>query len=384
MKRMFGCLALAVTAGAASGQQAGDVLFTTLTRTATGGANGDIIGVLDQSLPGSFNTLYTVPETNSRLNRLARAPGQNNFFVGNAPFPPANDRSTGDLWQVSNIFGSATRSTVVSSSTQPELIGPIGVQYNAAADRVIWVNNAIGTGVGAGDIDDGIFGASPNGSNFVDIFQEPPFGPAPTYNAGVEIKADPLRANSYYVTTLNGGDDLTGPGDPQAGTIWRLDLDVSDASNSTMTLITTLDAATTGLSESLTRVQGLTFAPNGDLLIGDKLNEKIYRLGITPDGLGLASAAEIIDLAPIHISAGVTAAGPGDIEYDPFNNALVMVEDIGLNTDLNDRIARINLDGTGYQVLLSDIAVNDVFIVPAPGSLALLGMGGLAALRRRR
>lgn len=375
---------LAGIAVSALGQNAGDILFTTKDRVASGGATGDRVGWIDLSNANAVETLFTVPELDSRINRLARAPGTNNFFLGNSPFPPADDRTTGNLWLLSNLFGSVSRSSVINSADVPELIAPNGIQYNADAGRVLWINNAIGTGSGAGDVDDGIFGSAIDGSAFADIFQEPNSGPAPRYNAGVEIKADPLRANSYYVSTLNGGDDTTGPNDPQSGTLWRLDVDTNDITNSSMTLITTFHADDTGLGENLTFVQGLTIDGNGDVIIGDKKTRKVYRLEISNDGLSLDGATELIDFAPIHLNAGLTDAGPGDIEFDPFTGMLVLVEDVDQGNDFNDRISRINLDGTGYEVLVNNIPASDVFIIPAPSALALVGLGGLVAVRRRR
>ncbi len=377
-------VAFAGLAASALAQNAGDVLFTTRDRFASGGVDPDRIGLIEVDGGNIVSTLFEVPELDSRTNRLARAPGANNFYVGNVPFPPADDRTTGNLYRLDNLFGVVSRVGVVNSADVPELIAPAGIQYNADADKIIWINNAIGTGSGPGDVDDGIFGAAPDGSMLTDIFQEPPSGPAPRYNAGVEIKPDPLRPNSYYVSTLNGGDDVTGEGDPQSGTLWRLDVDTNDIANSTMTLITTLDGATTGLGENLTFVQGMTVLPDGTVIVGDKKNRKIYSLDISDDGLGLDGATELIDFAPIHSNFGLTEAGPGDIEYDEFNGMLVLVEDVDQNRNFDDRIARIALDGTGYEVLADHVAAVDVFVVPAPAGLALLGLGGLVATRRRR
>ena len=48
-------------------------------------------------------------------------------------------------------------------------------------------------------------------------------------------------------------------------------------------------------------------------------------------------------------------------------------------------IVEVNLDGTGRTILASGLdQINSLVAIPAPASAALLGLGGLATVRRRR
>ena len=65
-----------------------------------------------------------------------------------------------------------------------------------------------------------------------------------------------------------------------------------------------------------------------------------------------------------------------DMEYDIFNHALVFGE--------GTRVVRYNLLTDTLDVLVEGVATRGVWVVPAPSTLALLGLGGLVATRRRR
>ena len=380
MNRIALLVAAAATASSVSAQT-GQVLFSTLANSRTGGVEQDIIGLLDTATPGVFNTLYTATAADSRLSRLARGPG-NSFVIGDAPFP-SNPGVQGDLLRFDNLLaGGASPTTVIDGGTNLGVSAIVGLQYNSAANGYLWVNNPAATGVNPNPTD-GVFFANADGTGITQLVMDTG-NPAPSFRAGVEVKADPLNPNSYYVTSLNGGTGNFGDGDAnQSSAIWRLDLNTANPGSSAFSLVTALDSASTGLGEDINFSQGITFDASGNLIISDRNNNKIYR-GDTDGAGGVTGWTEIADLGALQTNLGLDFGEIEDIEYNAFDNTLVFVEgkpqfdpDIG-------RISTINLDGTGYQILLDDVYVRDVFVVPTPASAAILGLGGLAAVRRRR
>lgn len=64
----------------------------------------------------------------------------------------------------------------------------------------------------------------------------------------------------------------------------------------------------------------------------------------------------------------------------PANNNASVDQFIGLRSDLPFQFARFENGGVTFSVVLDDLA----FAVPEPGTILLLGLGGLGVVRRRR
>jgi hypothetical protein len=122
----------------------------------------------------------------------------------------------------------------------------------------------------------------------------------------------------------------------------------------------------------LTFVAGITSTTGGDgltdLFVTDTFTDSIYRVDLDANG-DFVSADLILD--------GLD--DPQTIEFNPFRNSLIFHE-LGAMT-----ISEVGLDGSGLTVLETGVvSARGIYIIPAPGAVALFGLGGLAAMRRRR
>lgn len=365
--------------GVASAQS--QIVFTTQdTSDNLNAGTQDFIGVVDTSNPGSFNTLFTNADPDSRFLNIVNA-GGDSWFVSDSPFPSSN--GTGSIFRFDNLLGGApVQSNLVNN-------GLWTVEGQAVNNGyVAFVNNPSGTGVNP-NASDGLYVANLDGSGLTQVFQESGTAAFPRFQAGTEIRQIAGQANSFWVTSLNGGSNGALDTD-RASSLHRLDVDPNNFANSTLTTVSALDTASTGLSESINFSQGFAVGNDGTLYIGDNMNRSIYAATVNATNDGFDSFVEIADLDAIAAAAGVRLANIGDIEYDAFRDKLVFTQAIGLSVlEPGEfagigRIAEINLDGTGFNVLADGIYVSDLTIIPAPASAALLGLGGLAAVRRRR
>jgi len=218
------------------------------------------------------------------------------------------------------------------------------------------------------------------------IFAEPTTGD-PRYNAGVDIVADPTRANSYYVLTFNRGVD-GGFSDEAPSTLHRMSVN-NDLSSVTMDLIQDFSVSEVGAANAITRATSIAVDPtSGDVLVtanAGPAERKIVRVGI--DAMGDSTGVSLFaDIGAYQTNLGIGSGGVEEIEWDSFNNRWLLVEDLALNNSPS-RITTLGADGSmaGYGVLFDGgFAIRDIQVVPTPGALAVMGLGGLAAIRRRR
>jgi len=347
---MFSLAAVVSIAGSASaGVAPGDIVFTS--------QQGNSINLLSG---GSVTQLYVNPNPSARMASIVLGPN-GNFFVtdGRLPGNPA-----AGILEVSNLFTGASVSTFTDG---PLLTNPVGMAYDAPTNQFIVVNNP--SGQGFPNPDDGVVGVPFNSPGAAStLFSEPnPAGPNPRYEGGVYTI--PNGQGGYYITSINGGVDQGTGSDTQASTLWSLNPDGGGGFSMSSSPVIDFSQSEFGGAFSYTSIRGITEA-NGSLFVTDTDAGQILRLDL--DGSGALSGFAVI-------ASGLDQ--PESIIFNPFTGELVFSERGGLT---DSKISSINPDGTGYEILLEGEHARGFYIVPTPGTGALLLLSGLAAVRRRR
>lgn len=213
---------------------------------------------------------------------------------------------------------------------------------------------------------DGILGYHLVSGAMTEVFVQPSKNdPPPAYRQGARIINDPSGAGDFIATSLNGGAFDSGGGDLNKGsTLWRINVD--GGLNSSASLLVDLSFVT---GTPITFVRGVTAGPSGELYITDGGTETLYRIDL--DGSG-----DFAGISPVVSIAG--GSGMLDLIYHPGSDKLFF------STSLSDELYSVNLDGSGLSLIASNFEARNFYLVPAPGSLALLGLGSLVAMRRRR
>ncbi|MEO1008977.1 MAG: PEP-CTERM sorting domain-containing protein [Planctomycetota bacterium] len=315
---------------------------------------------IDSFIGGSGGTLAASANPGARLAGIVLVGGDFFFADGAANADPT---LTSGFFRLSDPFGAATIAPV---STGLPIENPIGVQWDAGRGNFITINNPVSPGATSVD---GILGITPGGTVST-IFEEDLSIPRPRYQGAARLAPDPA-GTGYLVPSPNGSGAVVGPGElGTASALFRIDIDGS-LSGSQSLIVDLGDTAVTGLADPLLDTAGVTVNPSTGLVyLTDRDAGAIYEL--TLDGAGAFDSIRVL-------VDGLDE--PEEIQYDPFNDRLVFDENRG--SDLG-RISQVELDGTGLTLLVDDVDTRGIAIVPAPATLALLGLGGLAAARRRR
>jgi hypothetical protein len=373
-------LVVAAAAGSAMAVSNGDIVFTN--------QNNNSISTIAN--PGGSNTLtqlLTLPGPGFGVSGAAWRPSgitaDNNgrYYFGNDAFTTivpgvSGTRNNNAIYAVDGLFSGAP---VQSFFTDAEF--PQDVDFDAGNDSLQWVQNPFRFFAGE-SVQDGLYGSSVVGPATQQFFAENTSGSRPYYEAGVFMTKDP-NSNSFFVTALNGGVG-TGFSDAAPSSIWRYTPNYSNPALSTVTLIKDLtsDAA---LVNPIRWARGITAIPGTNDIYFTNTNADfsgftgntagVYKITLNPDG------------TYNNLSLVLPLFQPEAIEFNPYTNKLVISQfnDLNGNGQADDGlISQINLDGSGYEVLASGVHARDFHIVPTPGALALAGVGGLVALRRRR
>lgn len=308
------------------------------------------------------NLLFSV--TDARLAGITRI--GTDWFFADGPFP-VTDPSNSRIIKATGLFSGAPVVTTFASSG--DIQNPIGITYHSGANSIIGVMNP----GKAPPKFDGLLSIDSTGTSTTRLFEEP--DPAvtssPRYNAGAYIVQDRNRGNRFLVTNSNGGVDAPDPTQDNFVASTLHAFTIGDDLTTTHDYIYDFSSSATGLPNTLFEVRGMTIAGD-NVYVSDVLRGEIYRL--TLDGTGAVSGISLL-------LGGLDQ--PESLIYNPFTNKLI-IDEAGELDPLRARISQINLDGTGYEVLAEGFHARGFEIVPTPGALALLGLGGLAAGRRRR
>lgn len=377
----FATLALAMTAfaGLAVAANPGDIVFTDQNNTS--------IRLL--SNPGGSNTLTTLvtlpglpfgADGSQWRPAGITADANGRYYFANQDFDTAGQsRVNNGIWAVDDIFGTPSVSNFVSA---PGNTYPFDVDYDPANNGLVWNQNPFRFFAGE-NVPDGINGSYVNTPANLQFYPENTSGPRPFYEGGVFITKDP-NSNDFFATALNGGVG-TGTGDSATSTLWRISPNFANPAASTITLVKDF-SSDPNLVNPIRWLRGVTAVPGtSDLYITNTTTDRsgfpgavpgVYKITLNPDGTygGLTLINSSILL-------------PEAIEYNPFTGKLIIsaFNDANNNGLADDgKIYQMNLDGTGLEVLAEGVHARDFHIVPTPGVLALLGLGGLAAARRRR
>lgn len=310
------------------------------------------------------STLWASANPDTRLANITAGPA-GEFYVadGRLPFPNLTDAG---IIRIDGLFSGAAAATPLTQGNP--LQNPVGLVYDPTTSNLITVSNP-GSPV-TPDTIDGIFTVSLGGS-VSPVFIEDQSATGVRFDDGHSIVADPF-SNNYYVTSINGGSFDNGLADGRSSTLWRLEYDMGTNSYSLSDnpVIDFADSET-GFGSDLLNVRGIAAVPgSSSLWVTDFDQGSIFRVDLDGSGnfLSLTQVASGLDQ-------------PESIIYNPFTGQLVFTERGNLT---DSKISAINLDGTGYEVLLAGEHARGFYIIPTPGSAGLLALAGLAAARRRR
>lgn len=314
---------------------------------------------IDGYIGGAQTRIIDVTNPGAFLAGIVQVGSSFYFNDGAANFDPT---LTSGLFRLDDAFGTPS---ITPIATGLPIENPIGLQWDAGLNNFITVNNPFSPGSGSVD---GVLGITPGGTVST-VFTEDLSLPRPRYQAGARLAQE--SSGSYLIPSLNGSAAVVGTGELGNGSaLFRLDVDGSLSGTANL-VVDLADTSVTGLADPLLDTAGIAINPNTGLVyLTDRNAGAIYEM--TLDGTGAFDSIRVL-------IDGLTE--PEEIQYDPFNDRLVFDENFA--GDLG-RISQVELDGSGVTVLIDDVDTRGIVIIPAPASLALLGLGGLAAARRRR
>ncbi|MCB9845727.1 MAG: hypothetical protein H6811_07055 [Phycisphaeraceae bacterium] len=314
----------------------------------------------------SVQTLHTFADPDTRILSIDRNGGR--WYMDNSPFPPTNPNEAGII-QIDNLFGVPSASFLAQGDSR---FTESSLRYDAALGHLVTVAKP------TSDHPDpkyfGVIGVNTAGGAITDIYEEPGGQTRPFWRRANDLVHD-INSSDYFVVALNGGiyNDPNGglqPPDRNFGsTIHRLSIDPNTLAGTESLLVDLSDTGVTGLADPITFARSIDINPNnGDLYVADGEGD-IWVVHV--DGNG--------DFAGIdNLVTGFDADRPGGVRYNPYNDT-VMFSNV-----FSDSLWQVNTDGSGLVQVIENFDFGAFYIIPAPSSMALIGVAGLAAARRRR
>lgn len=315
------------------------------------------------------NQVATFPAA-SRLQGVAVGPG-NRLFVGNGPFPVQQPVNTVTMmYTVDNWF--AGPAVISPLKIGDPIQNPNQHIYHAPYNGVVVVNNP-GSQEPLPNRSEGVFHIHGTTGATTQMYAEAPQGtPFPYYNGGGAVTAWQGNADKFFVTGVEGSGTQSLGSLQRASSIHRLDVNPGTLVATESLVVDLGNTGVTGLGFPVSRANGIASVGNSIFISSFEFStgiSRIIQVDVTPAGT-LAGVSILLDNLP-YIN---------DLIYNPYNGKLVLGD---RSTDPG--IWEVNTDGTGLTKILDDGPLPDrIAVIPAPGALALLGLGALAGTRRRR
>ncbi len=360
MKARTALFALTVLAGTAAARPNGDIIYT-----------DQFTDEVKLFSGGSSSTLWSFgPSNDVRLADVKWGPN-GNLYVADGPNPPIPNPSHARVYVISNPLGGASASTLTSADP---LQNPIGMAYHPNSGNFITINNPGAPSGLSQPRADGIVAVNAfTGVQTQSYLQSSTLGTG--FRAGCYVVRESLSVsgNDFLVACDNGGSFQSATPDASGSTLWRATIDPGTL-QATLTQVYDFSNAPGG---TLARINGITHVPGTrDYYVTDRQADGVFK--VTLDALG--NFQSITQLA----IAGLVNE-PETIAYNPYTNKLVLdVRNEYDNGGGAPQLVQFELDGSNYQVLEVGVHARGIEFVPAPGAAALLGLGGLVAMRRRR
>lgn len=359
MNTRLALLAMTLVAGSAAARPNGDIIYTDQFTDQVRLYSG-----------GTTTTLWNFgPSNDVRLADVKWGPN-GDLYVADGPNPPIPNPSHARMYKISNPLGAASASTLTSGDP---LQNPIGIAYHPNSGNFITVNNP-GSAPFAQPRADGLVAVHATTGVQTQSYLQPGITGA-GFQQGTYIVRESLSVsgNDFLIACDNGGGLQVGIPDASGSTLWRATIDPGTLQAS-ISLVYDFSTAPGG---ALTRIDCITHVPGTrDYYVTDRQADGVFK--VTLDGSGaFQSITQLV--------VGGFVNEPETIAYNPYTNKLVLdVRNEYDNGGGTPFLAQFNLDGSGYEVLETGVHARGIEFVPAPGTVALLGLGGLVAGRRRR
>lgn len=355
-RTMIGLLALAGLAGVGHAA-VGNIIYTT-------GNMG-----IKYYNNGVITNLYTIPGSASEgLGGIDRGPS-GEYYVTAGQFPVDLNDNKSAIYRVDNLFGVASHSTVKQGFP---LANPTTLKYNFNNNKLVTINNPQSQYNSVNPVR-GILSVDAGSGATVTSFNQNNLNLPPQPFTSNDIVNSPYAANQYFVACNNGGDsDFSFP-DSSASTLWKFDYNpVTEVSTPTL-LVNFADLGATGLPAKLQIVRTVEVKPStNEIFFVDALTG-VYKAQLDGAGNWINGSVQLL------VAQGAQFPRLGGAKWNPYTDKLVFTD------EATKGFYQINTDGTGLETLAGPGEdVFGVYFIPAPGSLALVGLAGLAAARRRR
>ncbi len=311
-----------------------------------------------------------------RLAEILRAP-TGEYYVDNGPFPVNVNNNKSAMFRIDNVFAAVPTVTTVKQGF--DMANPSGMAWHGSTRNVLYVNNAQSEYGNDSQVHRGVRAVHADTGLDVNSYAQGAPTTWPSVYTANDITKNPYAGgNDYYLTCINGGNADFSSSDSPWSSLWYYNVNAGDMTG-TPTLMANLgDTSFTHLSAPVTFARSTTikastremFITNAALTIQNQSLNGILKVQLNPDGSFGSISLVFQDL--------VNANRPDAIEYNPYTDKVVFSDETSGN------IYQINPDGSGFELVTSNAGARGFYFVPAPASMALVGVAGLAAMRRRR